>query len=78
MFCALRRASTQVQSLKPDRVCRLGIARTFQNIRLFSSLSVLDNVKIGFHPRTHANVLGAILRGPGTRNVKSARLKAPR
>lgn len=34
---------------KPHEICKMGIARTFQNIRLFSKLSVLDNVKIGFH-----------------------------
>lgn len=68
-----------IQRLKPDRVCRLGIARTFQNIRLFSNLTVLDNVKIGFHPRTHANALGAVLRGTRTRReereIEAAALK---
>ena len=34
---------------KPHEICKMGIARTFQNIRLFSKLSVLDNVKVGFH-----------------------------
>ena len=34
---------------KPHEICQIGIARTFQNIRLFSKLSVLDNVKVGFH-----------------------------
>jgi branched-chain amino acid transport system ATP-binding protein len=57
----------QVQRLKPDQVCRLGIARTFQNIRLFSNLTVLDNVKIGFHSRTHANAFGAMLCTPAAR-----------
>jgi len=57
----------EIQRLKPDKITRLGIARTFQNIRLFGALSVLDNVKIGFHPRTSARVLGALLRPPKTR-----------
>ncbi|MGI8905844.1 MAG: ABC transporter ATP-binding protein [Candidatus Sumerlaeaceae bacterium] len=61
----------EIQRLKPDRVCRLGIARTFQNIRLFSNLTVLDNVKIGFHPRTHANAIGAILHTPGARREEN-------
>jgi branched-chain amino acid transport system ATP-binding protein len=69
----------EIQRLKPDQVCRLGVARTFQNIRLFSNLTVLDNVKIGFHPRTHANALGAMLRGPNTRReereIESAAFK---
>ena len=44
-----------------------GIARTFQNIRLFANLSALENVMIGRHVRTHTGVVGAILRTPGTR-----------
>jgi len=52
--------------MKPDRIARAGIARTFQNIRLFASLSALENVMIGRHVRTHAGVLGAILRNQGT------------
>jgi len=48
--------------LKPNDVAARGIARTFQNIRLFANLSALENVMIGRHVRTHANVLGAIFR----------------
>lgn len=58
----------EIQRLRPDQIARLGIARTFQNIRLFTSLSALDNVKVGFHPRTRSRVLGALLRPPSTRN----------
>ena len=43
-------------------IARRGIARTFQNIRLFANLSALENVMIGRHVRTHANVFGAIFR----------------
>jgi branched-chain amino acid transport system ATP-binding protein len=53
--------------LKPDMVAERGIARTFQNIRLFANLSALENVMIGRHVRTHAGVVGALLRGPRTR-----------
>jgi len=52
--------------LKPNQVAARGIARTFQNIRLFANLSALENVMIGRHVRTHAGVLGAILRGVAT------------
>lgn len=66
----------EIQRLKPDQITRLGVARTFQNIRLFSSLTVLDNAKIGFHPLTRSRVLGAIFRPPGTvreeRNIECA------
>ena len=56
----------------PDRIAALGIARTFQNIRLFANLSALENVMIGRHVRTHAGVVGAILRGRGTRIEEAA------
>jgi len=56
----------------PDRIARLGIARTFQNIRLFGNLSALENVMIGRHVRTHANVAGAILRTRATRLEEAA------
>ena len=55
-----------IGNLKPDRIARAGIARTFQNIRLFASLSALENVMIGRHARTRAGVLGAILRNRKT------------
>ena len=52
--------------LKPHQVAERGIARTFQNIRLFANLSALENVMIGRHVRTSAGVFGAILRNPAT------------
>ena len=48
---------------KPEAVTSLGIARTFQNIRLFDNLTVIDNVKIGRHCRTKATFFGAVVRG---------------
>jgi len=48
--------------LKPNEVAERGIARTFQNIRLFQNLSALENVMIGRHVRTRAGVFGAIFR----------------
>ena len=51
-----------VTGLPPHRIAAAGIARTFQNIRLFANLSALENVMIGRHPRTRAGVLGAVLR----------------
>jgi branched-chain amino acid transport system ATP-binding protein len=52
--------------LKPHQVVERGIARTFQNIRLFANLSALENVMIGRHVRTRAGVVGALLRDPRT------------
>lgn len=51
-----------IAGLKPYEITKRGIARTFQNIRLFSELSVLDNVKIGFHAHHKAGILESILR----------------
>jgi branched-chain amino acid transport system ATP-binding protein len=52
--------------VKPNEVAERGIARTFQNIRLFQNLSALENVMIGRHIRTQAGVVGAILRDKKT------------
>ena len=49
---------------KPYKVTKLGIARTFQNIRLFTSLSVIDNVKIAMNKDVKSGVISSILRLP--------------
>jgi branched-chain amino acid transport system ATP-binding protein len=56
----------------PHEVAAAGIARTFQNIRLFANMSALENVMVGRHVRTHAGVFGAILRNARTRAEESA------
>jgi len=61
-----------LDGLKPHEVAARGIARTFQNIRLFANLSALENVMIGRHVRTHAGVLGAVLRDANTRAEENA------
>jgi branched-chain amino acid transport system ATP-binding protein len=58
--------------LKPHEVAAKGIARTFQNIRLFANLSALENVMIGRHVRTEAGVWGAISRNARTRREEKA------
>ncbi|WP_406197565.1 ABC transporter ATP-binding protein [Kitasatospora sp. NBC_01560] len=50
---------------KPHLVTQAGIARTFQNIRLFANMTVLENVLVGRHSRTKEGIFSAILRGPG-------------
>ena len=60
-------AGKNITGLRPDRIAGQGIARTFQNIRLFASLSALENVMIGRHVRTRAGVIGAVLRDRRTR-----------
>jgi branched-chain amino acid transport system ATP-binding protein len=53
--------------LQPNQICALGIARTFQTVRLFPAMTVLENAMVGQHCRTRSGVLGAVLRLPGTR-----------
>ncbi|MDZ7695591.1 MAG: ABC transporter ATP-binding protein [Deltaproteobacteria bacterium] len=57
--------------MTPDAICRLGMGRTFQNIRLFFNLSVLDNVKIGFHTQLKSGLLKTLLRGRAQQNEES-------
>ena len=54
--------SISIGGKKPEKVTSLGIARTFQNIRLFDNMTVLDNVKIGRHCRTKSTFFGAVAR----------------
>ncbi len=58
--------------ITPDRIAKLGVARTFQNIRLFNNLSAIENVMIGRHVRTHTGVWGAITRHGGARREEAA------
>jgi branched-chain amino acid transport system ATP-binding protein len=53
--------------LQPNQICALGIARTFQTVRLFPAMTVLENTMVGQHCRTRSGVFGAVLRLPGTR-----------
>ncbi|MCK9239554.1 ABC transporter ATP-binding protein [Desulfocurvus sp.] len=64
-------APTVTNGFKPERVTALGIARTFQNIRLFSELTVLDNVRIGCHCRSRSNFFGAVLRSRAQRREEA-------
>lgn len=57
---------------KPHTLVKAGIARTFQNIRLFANMTALENVMIGQHARTHAGVFGAIFRNRATREEEAA------
>ena len=63
-----RGESTQTNGMKPNRITELGLARTFQNIRLFSAMTALENVMIGRHSRLTSGVLGAVFRGRRTRD----------
>ncbi len=58
---------TDVTGRKPHVIVDAGVARTFQNIRLFAHMTALENVMVGRHLRTHAGPIGAILRDARTR-----------
>jgi len=55
-----------LKGMKPNHVTKCGMARTFQNIRLFQNMTVLENVMIGRHCRMSAGIPGAIFRNPAT------------
>jgi branched-chain amino acid transport system ATP-binding protein len=62
------RQGRRIDGLAPHRVTALGLARTFQNIRLFAGMTTLENVMLGCHCRTTTGLLGAILHGPHARH----------
>ena len=64
--------SISIGGKKPEAVTALGIARTFQNIRLFDNLTVIDNVKIGRHCRTKSTFFGAVVRNKFQRSEEKA------
>ena len=67
----------ETRGLKTSQVCKLGIARTFQNIRLFSNMTVMENILVGLHDEMSYNALTGILRLPAFyRSERIARQRA--
>ena len=64
-----------IVGLAPNRVTRLGIARTFQTVHLFPNMTVLENAMVGQHCRSRSGVVGSVLRLPGTR-TEEERIRA--
>ncbi|MGI8511721.1 MAG: ABC transporter ATP-binding protein [Solirubrobacteraceae bacterium] len=56
-----------VTAVRPDKILALGVSRTFQNIRLFATMSAVENVSVGQHSRMKAGLIGSIFRPPGVR-----------
>ena len=56
-----------IDTLTPDKITQLGIARTYQNIRLFANMTCLENILVGMHPHLKSSWMGAILGTPHTR-----------
>jgi len=68
----VRLGEAELSGCKPHEVVARGLARTFQNIRLFANMTALENVMVGRHVRTAAGVIGAIFRGASTRAEEAA------
>jgi branched-chain amino acid transport system ATP-binding protein len=63
---------TAVGGLKPHVICKMGIARTFQNIRLFQNMTALENLMVGRHTRTKEGPIGAVFRTPTFKREEQA------
>jgi branched-chain amino acid transport system ATP-binding protein len=59
---------TEITRRRPDQITKSGVARTFQNIRLFSTMTAVENVMVGEHARMKAGLVGSILRMPWVRS----------
>jgi len=60
-----------ISAVPPHQRCELGLARTFQNIRLFAEMTALENVMVGRHVRTHSGLIGAVFRTPRFRREEA-------
>jgi branched-chain amino acid transport system permease protein len=69
---SIRFAGEEIGRLRPHAILERGIARTFQNIRLFPNLTVLENVMIGMHARLETGPVGALLRLPANRREEAS------
>src|SRR6185437_12066281 len=70
-------AGKDLTGRRPDVVLRSGVARTFQNIRLFQNMTVLENVLVGYHSRLRSRLIGDVLKLPRTRaEERAARIQA--
>ena len=67
----IRFAGQDITGVRPDRITARGVARTFQNIRLFATMSAVENVMVGQHARMKAGMFGSILRTPAVRKEEA-------
>jgi branched-chain amino acid transport system permease protein len=73
----IRLHGRSIVGLRPNGIVGLGVARTFQSIRLFQNMTVLDNILVGEHCRLSASVAGAVFRPPAVRTEEArARVRA--
>jgi branched-chain amino acid transport system ATP-binding protein len=67
-----------ITGLSTDRVTKRGIARTYQNIRLFKNMTVVENILVGMHPHLHSNLIGGVLRDAKTMREEADALEEAR
>jgi len=65
-------SNRNITGMSPDRVTRLGVSRTYQNIRLFKNMTAVENILVGMHPHLKSGILGAIFHDPGTMHEEKA------
>ena len=65
----------ELRGLKPYQICKLGVTRTFQNIRLFKDLTVLDNVRIAMHQKVRYGLLPSFLHLPSYKREERRLMK---
>jgi branched-chain amino acid transport system ATP-binding protein len=73
---SMRFDGVELTHRRPDQIVAMGIARTYQNIRLFSEMTVIENILVGQHCRLRSGLLGAILQFPGDRREEREALDA--
>lgn len=66
---------TSLKGMQPDRIAHLGIARTYQNIRLFANMTAIENILVGQHPLLKASLIDAILHTPRYHKEEEEALK---
>jgi branched-chain amino acid transport system ATP-binding protein len=67
-----------ITGLSPDRVARMGISRTFQNIRLFKNMTVVENILVGMHVHLHTGLIGSILHTGGMKTEEEGAVEEAR
>jgi len=67
----IRFKGREIAGMLPSKVTKLGVARTFQNIRLFNEMTALENVMVGCHCRTRSGVVRVVLRTPGAKREET-------
>jgi branched-chain amino acid transport system ATP-binding protein len=65
----------KLTGLRPDRIARMGLVRTFQGVRLFGAMTVLENVQTGRHVRTSSDLAAMFLRLPGRESAQEAAIR---